>query len=293
MSAAVVGCRAVAAPDAAQGVTLPVHVLYPAHGEARPLRLGPYTIDVAMDAPIAGHGLPLVAISHGNSASPWVHRGLALALAGAGFAVVLVEHLGNSRSDNSAAGTPANLANRPRHVRLALDAAVAALGDAAVPRAAVVGHSIGGYTALAVAGGRPMALPGETASGVGEPVAVEPDPRVVAAVLLAPALPWLMGPGALAGVSVPLLVRTGARDDVMPPFVVERVLAGLPPGAALDTKAVPGAGHFSFQSPFPPALQSPAFPPSQDPPGFDRAAYEGELAAEIIDFLRAHLVRPA
>jgi predicted dienelactone hydrolase len=90
-------------------------------------------------------------------------------------------------------------------------------------------------------------------------------------------------------VSVPLLVRTGERDDLMPPFVVERVLAGLPAGAALDLAAVPGAGHFSFQSPFPPALQSPAFSPSQDPPGFDRAAYEGELAAEIIGFLRARL----
>jgi predicted dienelactone hydrolase len=283
-----VGCRALAVADAVQGVTLPVHVLYPATGVAAPVSFGPYAIDVAADAPVAGEALPLVAISHGNSGSPWVHRDLALAIARAGFAVVLVEHLGNSRSDNRLVGTPANLANRPRHVGLALDAALAALGAHAAPRAAVIGHSIGGYTALAVAGGAPVALPRETPDGVARPVLVEPDPRVRAVVLLAPALPWLMSPGALAAVTVPVMVRTGERDDATPPFVVERILAGLP-APPVDARVVPGAGHFAFQSPFPPAMVSPGFPPSQDPPGFDRAAYQPALAAEVVAFLRTRL----
>jgi hypothetical protein len=41
-----------------------------------------------------------------------------------------------------------------------------------------------------------------------------------------------------------------------------------------------------FLSPFPPDLISPAFPPSQDPPGFDRAALHPLLNAEILTFLR-------
>ena len=48
---------------------------------------------------------------------------------------------------------------------------------------------------------------------------------------------------------------------------------------------VPGAAHFSFQTPYPPALA--AIPPAQDPPGFDRAAYQPILHADITAFLRA------
>lgn len=288
-----VGCRALHVLDAAQGARVPVHVLYPTDAPARTESFGPYPLEVAVDAPVAPPvaPLPLVAISHGNGGTPWGYRELAAHLARAGFAVALIEHPGNSRSDNALAGTPQNLANRPRHVRLALDAALAdpALGPHLLPeRAGVIGHSIGGYTALAAAGGRPLALPGETPDGVAHPVPVEPDPRVRAIVLLAPALPWLMGPGALAKVRAPLLVLAGERDDLTPPSFIERVLAGLPAGTPLEYRIVPGAGHFAFFS-VPPALAGPAFPPAHDPPGFDRAAYHAQLHAEVLAFLREAL----
>ncbi len=54
----------------------------------------------------------------------------------------------------------------------------------------------------------------------------------------------------------------------------------------IDHAVVPGAGHFAFLSPFPPAMTRPEFPPSQDPEGFDRAAYQPRLCAEIVAFLR-------
>jgi len=34
-------------------------------------------------------------------------------------------------------------------------------------------------------------------------------------------------------------------------------------------------------------MTSPSFPPSQDPPGFDRAAFQPVLHAAIADFLAA------
>jgi len=291
-----VGCRTLAVPDAVQGARVPVHVLYPTHAPARTETFGPYSLELARDAPIDGDRLPLIAISHGTGSTPWVLRGLASRLAREGCAVALLEHPGNSRSDNSLAGTPGNLANRPRHVRLALDATLAdaTLGARLAPDAAVViGHSLGGYTALAVAGGHPVALPDETPDGIAHPVPVDPDPRVRACVLLAPALPWFIGPGALAAVHAPLLVRTGERDEHAPPAFVERILRGLPVDARLDYQVVPGAGHFGFLSPFPPALASPSVPPSQDPPGFDRAAYQSRLHGEVSAFVRAALTPPA
>jgi predicted dienelactone hydrolase len=277
-----VGIRAVTASDDVQGVRVPLHVWYPTEATPRREMVSVYSFEAARDAPISGERLPVVAISHGTGGTPWGYTALATYLARAGFAVVSIEHPGNSRTDNSLADTAANLANRPRHVRVALDAVFAELGTHVGTDAAVIGHSMGGYTALAVVGGRPMALPNQHPDGVARPVAVEPDPRVRAVVLLAPALPWFMAPGALAEVRVPVLARAGERDDVSPPFFIQRILHGLP---RLDHAVVPGAGHFFCFGPVPPAMAG--MLPAQDPPGFDRAAYQVQLFAEIAAFLRA------
>jgi predicted dienelactone hydrolase len=190
------------------------------------------------------------------------------------------------------AGSAANLANRPRHVRLVLDAV---FGDEQLGKrvsaagAGVIGHSLGGYTALALAGGRPTCFAHESPDGQPHTVPVVPDPRIRALVLLAPATPWLMADGALAEVTVPILMRTGERDDHAPAFHAAIVLHGVADRARVDHRVVPNAGHFSFQSPFPPAMTRPEFPPSQDPPGFDRAAFQPLLHAEVLAFLRAEL----
>jgi hypothetical protein len=108
-------------------------------------------------------------------------------------------------------------------------------------------------------------------------------------VLLAPALPWFMAPGALAAIRVPLLVRTGERDELAPPYFVERMLAGLPATTALDYRIVPCAGHFAWFWPVPEALARSGLPPAIDPPDFDRAAYQPDLQAEVLAFLRTTL----
>jgi predicted dienelactone hydrolase len=286
------GLRVLSPPDAVQGVPVPVRVLYPTHAAPTAHAFGPYALTAAHDAPIAGERLHVVAMSHGSGGTPWGFLGLAEHLVRGGCAVVLVEHPGDSRTDGSLSGTPATLANRPRHVRLALDAlaADAALAPhVALDRIAVLGHSIGGYTALALAGGKPIALPNETPDRVARPVAVDPDPRVAAAILLAPALPWFLAPGALASVRVPLLVRVGERDDLSPPYFVERILAALPAGASLDLRVIPGAGHFLCFWPIPEPIARARLLPAQDPPGFDRAACQPELRRDVLAFVQSTL----
>jgi predicted dienelactone hydrolase len=287
-----IGYRTLEVQDVVQGVRVPTWVLYPARAPERLEHFGPYPLAVATGAPVEGERLPLAVISHGNNGSPWTHRGLAAHLARAGFVVALVEHPGNSRSDGSLAGTAANLENRPRHVRLVLDAVFE--DEHLRPRrapagASVIGHSMGGYTALAVAGGRPSALPHEVPAGGERAVRVVRDPRVRALVLLAPASVWYMADGALAEVALPILMRTGELDQQTPALHAELIVRGVPDPRRIDHRIVPGAGHFSFQSPFPPAMTRPDFPPSQDPPGFDRVAYQTVLHAEILAFLRASL----
>jgi predicted dienelactone hydrolase len=287
-----VGCRALDVEDVVQGARVPGRVLYPSRAPERLEQFGPYPLSVATEAPVEGERLPLVVISHGTGGSPWTYRGMAVHLARAGFVVALPEHPGNNRSDNSLANTAANLENRPRHVRLVLDAVFgdAELGKRLSPGGVgVIGHSMGGYTALAMAGGRPSSFPNESPDGQARAIPVVHDPRVRALVLLAPASPWFMAEGALAGVEIPILMRTAERDEHTPAMHAEIILGGVPHPGRIDHRVVPNAGHFSFQSPFPPAMTRPEFPPSQDPAGFDRAAFQPVLHAEILAFLRASL----
>lgn len=286
------GYRALDVDDPDQGVTLPTRVFHPTHAAPTTLRFGPYTLDAAADAPLAAERpRPVVLVSHGQSSNPWCYRDLGLGLARAGFIVAMPEHIGDTTHDRSLTDTAENLANRPRHLRRVIDAVEAdrALGPHLTSSVGVAGHSGGGYTALALAGGKPRTMPHQTPDRQPRAVPVERDPRVRALALFAPAVPWLRHPGGLDAVDVPIMLRTGEHDMFMPhsvdPDAVARGVSG-----PVDAAIVPGAGHFSFQSPFPPALAArPGFLPATDPPGFDRAAYQRTFVPEVVAFFRAHL----
>lgn len=284
-----VGCRDLRAMDA--GAAIPIRLLYPTTAEERPERLGPYVVSVASDAPVDGEALRLVVVSHGTGGSSLSHRDLAAHLARAGFLVALVEHPGNNRDDNALAGTAAILENRPRQIRLAIDAVFAdpLVGGRLCAEVGMIGHSLGGYTALAVAGGKPSAFAHESADGVARAVPVTPDPRLRALVLLTPAAAWYMAPGALSQVTAPMLILTGEHDQFTPAWHAELIKAGAPPSTRIDHRVIPGAGHFSFQSVYPPQMRAPDFMPAHDPPGFDRAALLEGMNADVEAFLRRAL----
>lgn len=290
------GCRAVEVNDVVQGACMSMRLLYPTRAPERTEPFGPFTLGLAMDAAVEGEHLPLIVISHGTGGTPWTHRDLAAHLARAGFVVALVQHPGNNRGDDSLGGKAINLENRPRHVRLAIDAAVT---DPVVGRhlledgVTVIGHSMGGYTALAVAGGKASSFASETPDGKAGPVVVERDTRVRALVLLAPATVWFMSDGALADVDLPILMRTGEKDAHTPPLHAQIVERGIRDPKRLDHRVIPNAGHFAFLSPYPAEMKSPAIPPSQDPEGFDRAAFLPVLFAEIVTFVRGRGSRPS
>jgi predicted dienelactone hydrolase len=189
------GYRAIQVSDETQKATLPVAFLDPALAEERTENFGPYSLAVAKGANVAASTLPLILISHGNGGTPWAYRDLAKHLARSGYVVALPEHIGNSRSENSLEKTAANLENRPRHLSLTIDAAFAdpIIGPHLLKeRVGIIGNSIGAYTALAVAGGRPRASPHETPDQHPRPVNVQPDSRVGALVLLMPATFWFI-----------------------------------------------------------------------------------------------------
>lgn len=284
------GWREVTATDDAADVAFPVTICYPTQEPERERNLGPYAISAAWDAAPAAGEHPLVMLSHGSGSSPLVNRDLALGLARAGFVVGMPVHPGDNRADRSLQHTTQNLRQRPRHLQTAMDAV---LGDPALfpgyrpPGVALIGHSLGAYTALALAGGEPRTLPEVWPDGPTEAIPVPHDPRVSALVLLAPAAIWFHAPGALDAVHVPVLMRAGAQDTVAPPpHHADLVARQLPRRDLLDSGAVAGAGHFSFLSVFPLQMQQPDFAPAHDPPGFDRAQFQAQLTKEVVNFVR-------
>ena len=274
---------------------IPLAVLFPAEGNERTERFGPYEIEVAMDEAPIGQNLPVVVISHGNSSTPWVFRDLAKHLAMQGFAVALPEHPGNNRRDNSLAGTVANLENRPRHISAVIDAVVSdpvLSGHIAPGKVGLIGHSIGAYTVLAVAGGQPWSAPHENEDGKPHPVHVVPDKRVWSLVLLNPATFWFV-PETLKEVKIPILILSGEKDQITLPKLAQTVIDGVSDSALVQHKMIPGAGHFSFLSKFPPQMIRPGFPPSQDPAGFNREDFQPSLFADISAFFEGTLRRLA
>ena len=275
------GCTQFDIQDDIQGASIPAIVLYPTAIPASPTSLSPYTLDVSMDAPIDGSRYPLVILSHGNGGTHIIYRSIGLHLARHGYVVAMIEHPGNNRVDNALEGTFENLVNRPRHVRLTIDALMAhpAFASALLPdHVAIIGHSLGGYTALALAGGKPRFKDGRE-------IEVSADTRVQALVLLTPATPWYQHEGGLHEVELPILMLTAEHDPYTPEWHAEVVLNGVPDRSQVHYRMVENAGHFSFLSPYPPKLRSMGFLPTTDPEGFDREAFHEVLPEEIREFL--------
>jgi predicted dienelactone hydrolase len=187
-------------------------------------------------------------------------------------------------------GTVQNLIDRPRHVLTAInwffDSRKFA-GFLKPDSVSIIGQSMGGYTALAVAGGVPTSFPRESPDGRSRQIGVTPDRRVRALVLLAPASYWFRADGALKGVDVPILMLIGEKDEYMPwPYDHARIiLDGVPDRTKVQCRIVENAGHFSYLSQFPESMMNAEFPPSQDPPGFNRESFLHEMNREVLDFL--------
>jgi len=257
------GIRQIAVRDSEGAAPFPAVVQYPTLEPSAGTTIGPYRFDATPDAPPAPGSFPICVISHGSGGSHLLYRSIGTHLAASGYVVVSPEHPGDNRNDRSQSNTDRAALDRPRHASCAIDAVLAdaLLGPAAdASRVCALGHSMGGYTALALVGGRPW-------SRSGRPIPTRADPRVRAAVLLAPSTDWFRAARSLADVSVPLLVLAGERDPVTPPEAIRRALAGLPAGAPVTLDVVPGAGHYAFLTPFPTQMRRPDFPPSTTPTG--------------------------
>ena len=95
------------------------------------------------------------------------------------------------------------------------------------------------------------------------------------------------------GIETPILMLTAEKDVHTPAFHAEIVKQGVPDNSMVEHIVIDNAGHFSFLSPFPEAMNSPTFLPSRDPDGFDRLQFHDEMYRLIMEFLRRTVDNPA
>lgn len=274
-----VGSKEIRIHDKIKDVAFTVLIQYPTCAKPSPTAFGPYLMDVCVDAPVKEGRFPLVVISHGSGGSHLLYRTISTCLVKNGFIVAMAEHYGNNRNNNVLENSEENLILRPRHVSLTIDELISGdlLGRHIMDdKIAVIGHSLGGFTAVALAGGTARTREGKL-------IATTSDPRVRVIVLLAPGTGWFTR--GLDKVTIPILMLTAELDPVTPPWNAEVILNGVPDRSKVIHRQVKNAGHFSFLSPFPDTMVSPAFMPSTDPEGFDRKKFHDQLTVEILDFL--------
>ena len=305
-----------------------VTVYYPSTGEAKPIKRGPFTFEMAVDgAPARGNGR-LIVISHGSGGSPWVHANLAKALVAAGFVVAMPAHRGDNYKDPGTAG-PESWKQRPLEVTHAIDvvgqdARFCAL--LALDRVGMYGMSAGGHTALSLAGGRwspagftrhcesdiredfqacvglATELRGNFLDGAKTTLALwvirsrfkdatwqtHTDGRIAAIVA---AVPYAadFDMASLAAPRVPLALVTARHDKwLVPRFHGDAVLAACASCERLADFAT--GGHGALLSPLPPGLTGTIGDLLNDPPGFDRAETSA-VDRNVTAFFRKHLLR--
>ena len=282
------GCQFVDIEDQANEHALPLLIMYPTYKEEQVEKMGPYTVSAAQNAPLSNGPFPLVIISHGDGSTPLAYRTIAQFLARNGFIVGVLQHPFNNRENNTLSETIDNLKNRPTHIRTVIDWFLKEHSFSSYIKSnniSLIGHSMGGYTALAVAGGVPTSFPSESFDQKPYCLSVDHDKRVQSLILLAPATGWFRERGALEDVNIPILMITGEKDTITPSFHGEFVLNGVSDAEKVQHIVVENGGHFSFLSPFPDFMKSPTFLPSQDPEDFNRKEFHEDLQNTILDFL--------
>jgi predicted dienelactone hydrolase len=214
---------------------------------------GRFESSVALDAPVAACGVryPVVLFSHGFGGCSIQSVYLTEALARAGYIVVAPDHKDamckvdqpvrinllkeSDRPMKQHDYSDASYKDRDRDLEAALDEILrdpdfSPRVDA--DRIAGVGHSLGGYTILGMAGAWPRWK----------------DARIKAAVLLSPFLIPFLTNGGLRQVHIPVMFQGGTRDSSITPDLNK-------PGGAYDISNSPkyfvefkGAGHLDWSN---------------------------------------------
>jgi len=308
-------------------------IWYPAATEAREEAqwIGPpifpyYSAgSAASDAPhAAGPRRPLILLSHGFGGTASDLAWLGTALAAHGFIVVAVNHPGNNALEAYTVEGYSLMWLRAVDLGAVIDAVLndKTFGSRIDPaRIGAAGHSLGGYTVLAAAGGitDPARIQAFCRSSAADELCAPPpnildmrqrslarlssdpdfrqrysaagnsyrDARLRAVLAMAPGLGPVFTPESLGKVSIPVAIVSGSADEITPPTSGAEFLAKAIPQATL--KLFPHGGHFVFFGAC--TVVGRVFLRAQcgDPDGVDRNTIHAETIRLALDFFTRNL----
>jgi len=251
-----------------------VHFWYPAKNQIKPELVGQNGLFfghyVQPDAkPIEG-SLPVVLLSHGSGGNAERLGWLATEIANRGMIVAAPDHPGTTSGDSDPFQT-VKVWERPEDLSAILDflgANKEAVLKTDMNRVAVVGFSLGGFSALSISGAQVSkaqftnycdANRGQLDCGWMQKAGVDfasidqahyeqsnADPRIKVTVAVDPALPAAIVAGSLAKISHPTLIINLGEPATIPTAMKADSLAMSIPNARYV--AVSGAHHFSFMA---------------------------------------------
>ncbi len=272
-----IGFKTTTLPDARNQRALEMAVWYPTAIRTAPRLVRDDAVFFGAlavpDAPPTGGEHPLVVLSHGYRGNWGNQMWLASALARQGYIVAAVNHPGTTTKDRSA-DAAAQLWQRPKDLSRAIDAVLAQptqFGAVAQHRIAAVGHSLGGWTVLEIAGARfdadlfardclvhpklggcigyAQMNPTGVADGKAQLAADLSDKRVAAVVSLDLGLSRGMTDASLAALAVPaLVIAGGVPSEDMAVGLESADLARRLPKASTQYVEISDASHFSFMA---------------------------------------------
>ena len=263
-------------PAAARERPLEVLLWYPAAPGGKALLEGENRLfkgtPARQDAPAAPGRYPLLLLSHGSGGNAANMGWLAGPLAQQGYIVAAPNHPGTTTADSTPEATM-RIWERPADISAVLTALLNQPDWQAriqPDRVAVLGFSLGGHTALALAGARvnldryarycedPAAMTvrlGECRWLASSPVGLRQldptrfgqsfkDPRIQQAIAIDPGLAQAFEVDSLHSITVPVHIVNLGRPGTHPRAVAAAPLAQAIPGSSYAT--VPDAIHFSF-----------------------------------------------
>lgn len=274
------------------------------------------------DARIEASPRPLVLLSHGTGGHRLTLEWLAAGLVRRGYVVAAVDHWGNTH-DTAVPEYFLRSWERPQDLSVALTELTRHpdFGPAIDPaRVAAAGFSLGGYTVLALAGGKmdlaalyrftdtpegraESAIPefAELRAFMQQPETKErlfaafrdapplADPRFRAVVALAPAIGQAFtGPEAFTPTGAAVLIVAAEADRLAPPATNAAHYHALIPGSRYELLRGP-VGHFVFLNQARPALRDQLPALFVDDPACDRGRIQDHVINLAAEFLEQHL----
>lgn len=273
--AASIGFKQIEIPDPGGQRPLHASLWYPTEDSSAEVEVGEnpvfHGVGVISDARLEARPHALVLLSHGMGGSWRNLNWLAADLVARGYVVAAPDHPGTTFTDKRPSEA-VRLWERPRDLSRVLDALVAdktLLGEFLPGRVAAVGHSLGGWTVIALAGGR---FQSSLISGECPPANASPfcrtlrqlgladaksapelagnmrDPRIAAVVSLDPGAARGFTPKSLAAVPVPVLILAAGREipEIAALKSDSAYLEKHLPAVSTHYAEIPDALHFTF-----------------------------------------------